>query len=126
MKLTAENVRAVLKECFFKDGEDRSNAVIADAITAKFGFHPGRLASHKQDIASMLGELPEQFFDAHGGGTSFLNACITRDGEHWGEHPTMELLLALGIATQQVELLLPRVFWKELPGGMPYFKVTIA
>lgn len=125
MKLTAKNVEAVLIDCLFKEGEDTSNPVIAEGIIRGFGFHHQRLESHRNDIKEMLSELPDEFHTDKGGGWSFLNACMTRDGVHWGEHMNIEQLLVLGIATGQAKTLMPRDMWKAFPGGMPYFSVNL-
>lgn len=122
-KLTAQNVNEVFMDCLFRNGEDTSKAVTVEGIVSKFVFHPSRLESHKTDIKEMLSALPEQFQTDKGGGWSFLNACMTNDGEQWGEHQNMEQLFALGIATGQAKWLLPRDIWHSLPGGMPYVSV---
>lgn len=124
MILTASNVETIFIDCLFKDDEDRSAAIIAEGIVNTFGFHPDRLQSHKTEISGMLDELPDTFKQGHGGGDSFLNACMTNTGIQWGEHKKMEELLALGIATGQAAMLMPRNMWCLLPGGMPYFVVA--
>jgi hypothetical protein len=122
--LTAEHVNAVFMDCIFKDGEDTSNHVVAEGIAHTVGFNPERLESHRQEITDMLAELPDDFKVSGGGGYSFLNACLDRNGNQWtGLHQTMEQLVQLGIATNQVEYCLPRDMWSAFPGGMPYFMV---
>lgn len=123
MKLTAENVETVFKDCLFGDAEDTSKAVVVEGVLNKFGFHPGRLATHKVEIKQLLDELPSDFRSDGGGGWSFLNACMTKDGVQWGEHRNIEQLLVLGIATNQAKMLMPRNMWRILPGCMPYFAV---
>lgn len=120
MKLTAENVRAVMTNCLFLDGEDRSVYVQGDGVLTKFGFHPGRLAANRDSIMQLLNQLPDSFRD---GGASFLQGCVDRFGEQWGEHPNVEQLLALGHAAGYVKCLVPRQLWSQMPGGMPYFSV---
>ena len=64
--------------------------------------------------------------ESEGQGSSFLNACYDRDGDLWtGDHATMEQLFVLGIAAGMVNCLMPRDMWPVLPGGMPYYSVTI-
>ena len=126
IKLTAENVWAVFRDCLFKDDEDTAQAVIAEGIMSKFGFHPERLAAHTGDIRSMLDCLSDDFQVSGGGGMSFLNACMTKDDNQWGEHQNMEQLLALGIAIGYARILLPRNMWSVLPGGVPYFSVGVS
>lgn len=123
-KLTAERVKAVFHDCLFNEGEPHDNFVKAEGVVMTVGFHPGRLAAHDADIEEMLGELPEQFHDTKGGGWSFLNACMTKDGEQWGEHPTMDQLFQLGMAVGRVRCCFPRELWGMLPGGMPYYVVV--
>lgn len=127
MNLTAENVSTVFMDCLFRDEENKSNPVLAEAILSTFGFHPERLESHRNDIKELLAWLPTQFREGgnDGGGWSFLNACMTREGDQWGEHRNIEQLLALGIATGQAKILMPRQMWSVFPGGMPYFSVKV-
>jgi hypothetical protein len=54
---------------------------------------------------------------------SFLNACVDKHGNHWGEHPSVEQLLVLGVAIGKIEYCLPREYWRALPGGVPYFMI---
>lgn len=123
MKLTAQNVDAIVRDCLFREGEDTQNHIVGDAIVQKFGFHPDRLKAHTEDIREMLSDLPDEFHADKGGGMSFLNACMTRDGEHWGEHRDMGALFALGTAAGLAKMLMPRAMWNMLPGGMPYYAV---
>jgi hypothetical protein len=130
MKLTAENVRAVLMDSLFTPEETGcgtdavgipEGAVMVDGVTGPYGFHPKRLQAHLEDVGLMLDELPTEF--SAGGGWSFLNMCMTRDGRQWGEHVDVEGLMVLGIGLGLVEMQLPRELWPALPGGMPYLRV---
>lgn len=124
MKLDPQRVNELFTECLFKDGEDTSTAVIGQGIMMTVGFHPGRLAEHKVEIRSLLEELPAEFQEKTGGGMSFLNACLDKNGEQWtGMHQTMDQLFILGLATGDVVCLLPREVWSALPGRMPYYMV---
>ncbi len=125
MKLTSKNVNTVFMDCLFKDGEDTSNPAIGEAVMSKFGFNRERLAGHTRDIVQMLSQLPDQFMANKGGGWSFLNACMTADGDQWGEHMNIDQLIALGGALGVVKFCMPRDMWKMFPGGMPYFVITI-
>jgi hypothetical protein len=103
---------------------DQSDHVVGEAVMMKTGFHPGRLAEHKTEIMSMLLDLPSAFRRSDGGEWSFLNACMTRNDVQWGEQRNVDQLLALGTATEQVSIVMPRELWSALPGGMPYFVVN--
>lgn len=126
-KLTAQRLEEIFKNCFYKDDEITDEgpiipAVEVEGIICKFGFHPIRLNEYKLEIEQMLTELPEQFKE--GGGWSFLNATLTKEGRLWGEHKNIEQLMCLGMAIGKVKYNLARDLWTALPGGMPYFYVT--
>jgi hypothetical protein len=127
MKLTAENVEKVLVECLFADIKEaeENKPVIAEGIMRKMGFHPGRLEANRENITSMLSELPDAFQKKGGGGMSFLNMCNTKDGNQWADlHQTMENLVLLGVAIGKVSYPMPRDIWPDLPGGVPYIVVN--
>lgn len=123
MKLTAENVDSVFMKCLFKEGEPTDNHVIAEGVIHKIGFHPDRVKENEGNIISMLNDLPDSFKQSVGGGMSFLNACLTSEGEQWGEHSNIDQLVCLGLAIKKVSIPFPRDVWTALPGGMPYFVV---
>lgn len=123
MELTCENVRNIMMDCLFKEGESHDNAIVVDGITRRFGFHPDRLKDHESDIIEMLNQLDETFHVNHGGGWSFLQSCVTKGGTQWGEHRSAEELFALGIAIGKVDYLFERSIWPALPGGVPYFVI---
>lgn len=123
MKLTADNVRSMMEKCLFAhdeiiDGKIPETAIQVQGIMNRFAFHPGRIKEHTEEIKDMLRQLPPTFSE----GWSFLNACMTKDNEHWAEHPTMDMLFSLGQATGNVACCLPREMWTMLPGGMPYYQ----
>jgi len=129
--LTAARVEELVKDCLFKDEEwsgEKSKeaapdgAVFAEGLLHTFVFHPGRLAEHRAEIGALLAELPDDFQIKGGGGWTFLNACMDRHGNHWAEHPTIEALICLGIATKQARWILKEIM-AALPGGVPYFSV---
>lgn len=122
--LTPQRVEEVFKACLFKDSEDATRHIVAEGITNIVGFHPDRIEEHRQEIHDMLAELPKDFKTSGGGGHSFLNACLDKRGKQWTSlHQTVDRLVQLGIAIDEVEYCLPRDMWDSLPGGMPYFTV---
>jgi len=123
MKLTSDNVHHVFMDCLFNDDEDKKDPVIAEGITMSVGFNPIRLKKNEESIYSMLKELPATFQKDSGGGWSFLQACVDKDDNHWGEHRSMQELFLLGLATGKVRYCLPKDLWPALPGGMPYLEV---
>jgi hypothetical protein len=122
-----EQVRAIFRDCLFRQGEiseDRApeETLMIEGIRLQhFALHPGRVAGHRDDIAAILDQMDDKFQRSKGGGWSFLNLCMTKDGQHWAEHPTAELLVVLAIGAEMGGYtLMPRELWRSLPGGVPY------
>lgn len=116
MKLTAQNVDDLFAQCARDDGE-KIHGVAGEASLSVIGY--------EADIAALLDQLPSEFQKSGGGGWSFLNACMDRNGGQWtGMHQTMDKLFMLGIAAGMVCWLMPRDMWEVLPGGMPYVVVS--
>lgn len=127
----AERVETILKNSLYRDeeivdGKPPADAVIAEGVMSKFAFHPERLASHKAEIAELCNQMPDEFQVSKGGGWSFLNLCMTKDGQQWGEHRNCDQLAVLAIASKQGSFLLPRDMWPMLPGSMPYVAFSTA
>lgn len=117
-KLTAEAVGAIYSDCV--PGEDFEGDVQTVAgIKNEFRFDPAKIAAHKAEIKALLDELPPEFKD----GMTFLNACVDKNGEQWGEHVHVECLFALGMAAKLARFTMERKIWEMLPGGMPYITV---
>ena len=127
-QLTAEAVFSIFRACLYTDDELAQNAaphdaVVVDSVIGSFGFHPGRIAAHTLDIRALLTELPDEFHIGKGGGMSFLNACVDRHGNQWGEHRDINHLVSLGLAIGAASYPMPRELWEILQGGMPYVTV---
>lgn len=122
-KPDATEVVELLRYCFFRKGESQEPNVMVEGITAHFGFHPGRLAEKRAEIAEQLAGLPGPFHQGRGDGWTFLNACVDDHERQWGEQVTVEALMVLGIAAGLARYCLPRDMWDALPGGVPFFVV---
>ncbi len=121
--LTRQNVFQAFKYCLFNEGEDTENHIIAEGVMVKVGFHPERLKEATPIIERMLNDLPNEFQSDGSGGWSFLNACMDKNGNHWGGHQDIDQLVCLGIASGKLKYLMPRKMWSAMPGGMPYLMV---
>ena len=77
------------------------------------------------EIIEILGMMPDAFKKSDGGGATFLNLCLDKDGNHWGEHPTIDQMIALGLAIGKVSFPMPREMWSSLPGGMPFVAIDL-
>lgn len=131
MNLTTENVDLVMRDVLYKDhevvdGQVPEGAVVVKGLIHDFGFHPERLEARREDVKSMLLQLPNDFMKSGGQGASFFGACMTKDGELWGQHRDIELLLCLGLGLKLAKFVFGRDMWQCLPGGMPYFFVEDA
>jgi len=127
--ISSHRIEEIIKDCLYNaneivDGKPVMKPVVADGILRNFGFHPIRLESHREEVRAMLMELPPEFMRSKGGGMTFLNACMTKDGELWGQHENMEQLFVLGIGLKLATWCLPKDMWSSLPGGMPYVTVN--
>lgn len=122
----AERVDNIFRDSLFIQEEleeaegTPENAILIEGIVSNYGFNPDRLATHKDEISDILKLMPDEFQKDTGGGMSFLNLCMDKDGNQWGEHRNMEQLVVLAIATGQGKYSLPRRMWPALPGSMPY------
>ena len=134
MDLTADNVMNVMKDCLLTpeeaEGVDAENLpdwiAPAQGVLRSFGLHRERLEAHREDVKSMLEQLPDNFRKDGGGGWSFLNLCQRKDGSQWADlHQTMEALVAVGNALGYVEFPAPKEMWPMLPGGMPYIATVL-
>ena len=119
--LSSARVEEIFRECLHGAGTEAT--VEAEGVLHNVKFHASLLKVHKDEIMTMLLDLPETFRQSSGGGMSFLNACMDKEGRQWGEHRNMEQLFLLGIGIGRVKSLLPREVWPALPGGMPYYVV---
>lgn len=128
-ELTSANVEAIIKDCLFQGDipqeELLKKAVVVQGIVCKWGFVPEKLEEHKTEIVEMLGQLPDEFMAKKGGGWSFLNGCMRKDGEQWGEQRSVDELFSLGQAVGVVKCQVPRELWDMFPGGVPYYEVTL-
>jgi len=132
MDLTSAGVTDVVMECLYDDPSIDSeeklpvDAIKVDAIVRRFAFDPIKVAANKVRIRGLLAELPTQFFKDSGGGWSFLNGCVDKHGNQWGEQKAVAELFALGQAAGFVTCLMPREIWGLLPGGVPYYMVDLS
>ena len=114
MNLTAANVRAIFEYCLSTSNDE--STTIGKGIGKNVHFSSKKLAERRDKIQNMLTQLPSYFKQ----GASFLNACMTNDGEQWGEHKDVERLVHLATASELMTIPFDREKWEHLPGGMPY------
>lgn len=126
----AEITDRIFRDCLFQkdeivDGKPMTEPLVPDTwIMNRVGFNRERVEKHEVEILKLLDNFSPEFYSDGGGGMSFLNLCVTADGDQWGEHQTMEQLCQLGSAVGAVSFLLPREVWPALPGGMPYLVIN--
>lgn len=119
--INPERVTELFVSLLFNDDEATDPHVPVEGITLNIGLYPQRLEQAKPEIRDMLEELPSQFKKSGGGGWTFLNMCMDKDGDPWtGSHKVMQELMMMGIAAGYMEYALPKPRWETLPGGMPY------
>ena len=85
-----------------------------------FGLHPQRLEEKRELVTALLAELPAEFKE----GWSFLNLCITRNGELWtGSQRVCEQLVVMAIGLGLMEYCMPREMGAMRPGRVPYLMI---
>ena len=127
--LSADALQQIMLDVLYTDEEIQANNgvvpgdyVHVEGIVNNYGFHPGRLESHRDEVKAMLEDLPENFRASVGGGWSFLQMCVDKEEHQWtGMHKSMEELCCLAIGLGLGQWALPREYWELLYGGMPYF-----
>lgn len=122
MKLDAKRVQELILDSL-EPRTDPDRTIIAEGVVHSYGFNADKIAKNKQEIIELLNELPDVFFENSGGGMSFIQACVDKHGNHWGEHHSMEELFCLGIAIGRVKETMPRKLRSVLPGGVPYYTI---
>lgn len=131
MSINPNRVTEMFMDCLFNDdeivnGKPSAEPIKVEGITGAFGLHPKRLSTHKEEVKQMLAQFPEEFMSNGGAGQTFLNLCMTSDGDQWtGMHQVMEQLVSLGIGLGFVKYTLNRKLWGALPGGMPYVTINL-
>lgn len=131
--LTKDAVAAILEECIVKKSEmagktedemGKEATVVFDVIDQGWGFYPERLKENTDKIVALLNELPEDFQEKNGIGSSIMNIGVTRTGETWAELNEASTLVVLGMAIGRVSVCAPQAAWPLLPHGAPYIVVT--
>ena len=122
MRLTTENVEAVLNRCLYIPGSHPSHEVInIEGFKNDFSFYSQALNQEKENIECLLAQLPSNFKE----GWSFWEMYRTNDGRNWAtSFKSMEALMVLGIAINKIRYLLPKDSWWSLPGSAPYVVVN--
>lgn len=127
-------IEVIFMDCLYRSDEIIGEAVPADrvrvrGVISEFGFHPQRLASHREEVHAVLELLPIEFQSRQTGGSggwSFLQACVDKNGTLWtGLHRRVEQLVALGIGLGYITWQFPPDMWSVLPGGMPYLEINL-
>jgi len=122
--INPNRLKEILLDCLLEK-QPKDEDLVVQGIRGKFAFDREKLEEHKAEIEECVKQLPGAFHKSVGGGWSFLNACMTRDNEHWGEHIHIEMLCVLGIGIGLIEWVIedPKMWATCFPQGMPYFVI---
>lgn len=127
--LNTKEVHDLFLKLLFKEDEidentqqpkDGVSTIKVEGITQNFGLHEGRVLEHKDEIHAMLEELSPLFKE----GYTFLQMPFDKNDRQWGEQPTAQELLVLGMAIGELKYCFPREMWMVLPGSVPYIVYT--
>lgn len=129
MKLTPDNVREVFNKCLFDPfsphNEKDCSIINIQGVQIKVNFDEKIINIERPYIENLIDQLPAEFKSGTGDGWSFLNACNDATGNQWADlHYSIDQLVCLGMAIGKIKFLLPRGFWDNFPGGVPYFSIS--
>ncbi|MBP1308990.1 hypothetical protein JOD82_002010 [Paenibacillus sp. 1182] len=125
--INAHRVNEILLDCLYKNDEIKDGKPVIPCVGVEgvmnwLGFHPNRLASYKEEVTTMISNLPSEIQTLNG--VSFLNVCQDTNGEQWtGHHKTCDELIMLGIGLKLLEYVLPKEMWSLCPGGLPMIRI---
>jgi hypothetical protein len=126
-KLSAENVERIFFDCLMPENLtdeqiEKIKFISTEGVSIGGDFQVKELNKHRQRITEMISQLPETFLQHEGGGWSFLNLCLNKDGQQWTDsHEVCDMLVCLGLAIDKIEFnIKDRSKWWSMPGGMPY------
>lgn len=121
--INAVAVHELCRACLFAEGEAADVFMPGDGVHRSLGFHPERLLGAERQIREWLDALPEKFhLDVKiGGGWSFINGTVDRNGERWGELGHLDELLVMGNAINYARTIGDPVTWPSRPMGVPFF-----
>lgn len=121
-ELTSENVEKVIITCLAEDlFETDPSYIKVEGIINTYAFNKEKLEDHRPEIVSWIEQLPNEFLIDGGGGWSFLNLCMRKDGVQWtGLHWVQEQFMCMAIGLGLAQIQLPREMWVILPGSVPY------
>lgn len=119
--INPEEVDRIFRSCL---GDEDEDSVLVDGVVLLVRLNKKACELHRKEVAALLSQLHPNFFN-EGGGWTFLNFSMTKDGNNiWtGLHKVCDELICLGIALEYVQ-----VFGQEireaLPGGVPLIQVS--
>ena len=124
--IDAKRIHEIIEDSLFEKEEDATpeNTVIGEGVMMRLGMNKEKLEKHREEIKGFLQEVSPQFHKQTGGGWSFLNLCMDKDGVHWGEHRDCDALVAAGSALGYVTTPMKEMA-SILPGGMPYVCIDL-
>ena len=105
-------VEEILKYVMYSPGENvmamgkmPRDAKIVNGLTRMYGFHPTRLTEKRSEVIELIEQIcSDEFIVGRGGGQSFLNLAVDREGVQWTSfHLVIEAFLVLSIGLRSEE-----------------------
>lgn len=114
MKLTEQNVKEIARKVSPEDIASRPGRITQEGVFVPFGFDPKELENQRENIKSMLTQLPEGLNTKEG--LVIPRFHEAKDGEIVGEYWTLEpafieVLVAFARALKLIEPTAPRSEW---------------
>jgi hypothetical protein len=102
--LEGQTVYAMYQDCVFNRSKGASSLTVSGIAGKPIRFDVGRLEKHREEIHSLLSQLPKEFSTREG--ANLREANLDRHREPWTGIPaTRDQLIQLGIAIGEIELL---------------------
>ncbi len=121
-QLTEERVKEIFEYCLAAK-DSRAKTIYVESWSQTVKLLVPRLTEYEFDIRQMLKNLPDSF---QSGGYSLKFAGKDRFGRVWTKsNETIEKLFLMGIALDFAKHVFPKLQWKDLPSGMPYYLVGV-
>ena len=138
--------------CFINDDQlveieaNPTNCKQCESVMGPRHMRIDKLEENRERIVSWLSALDDAYRRSVGGGYTFLNMCVDRDGQQWtGFHMVQNQLVMLGNGIGMCSILYIKDFIRNampdlsdteldefveqqglaLPGGMPYIVVEL-
>lgn len=130
--ISAERIREIVVNSLLsenelddvKSGKKDYVGIVAISISGKsLVFIKDKIMKFKDEVKAYLNLLPDEFKDEKGGGYTFLNSVVDKNGNQWGGQASADELFCLGTALGLSKYIGSGLMLMAFPGHVPYVTV---